>query len=88
MLAPLPELLCDVAGADAAGEHKAPVAVETGGNRRRDAVCVRLALEAHIQRATVPAAPSHLQRRGGFRRKDFFCLKIECHLSLCGIVLI
>lgn len=58
--APLPVLLCGVAGADAAAAYRALVAVETGGSRLRNAVCEKQDLEPHTLEAIIPVAPLHL----------------------------
>lgn len=62
MPAPLPVLLCVVAGADAAAAYRALVAVETGGSRLRNAGYEKQALEPHTLGAIIPVAPLHLQR--------------------------
>lgn len=59
---PLPVLLGDVAGADAAAAYRALVAVETDGSRLWNAVYEKQALEPHTLGAIIPDAPLHLQR--------------------------
>lgn len=67
--APLPVLLCGVAGADAAAAYRALVAVETGGSRLRN-VYEKQALEPHTLGAIVPVAPLHLQRGAKTWQRD------------------
>lgn len=55
----------DAGAVGAAGEHTAPVAVETGiGSTQQDAACGRVGPGRHTQGATALAAPSHLMRKG------------------------
>lgn len=60
--APLPVLLCGVAGADAAAAYRALVALETGGSKLRNAVYEKQALVPHTLGAIIPVAPLHLPK--------------------------
>lgn len=54
----------DAEAVDAAGEHTAPVAVETGiGSTQQDVACGRVGPGRRTQGATALAAPSHLMRK-------------------------
>lgn len=54
----------DVGAVGAAGEHTAPVAVETGiESTQRDAACGRVGPGCYTQEARALAAPSHLVRK-------------------------
>lgn len=54
----------DAVAVGAAGEHTAPVAVETGiGSTQQDAACGRVDPGCRTQGARALAAPSHLMRK-------------------------